>query len=42
MLSKYTSKSKFFNNNFIINIILIIITYININIDYYICQILSF
>ena len=33
MLLRCTSESKFFNNNFIINIILIIITYTNINID---------
>ena len=41
MPSKYTFKNKFFNNNFIINIIIIIITYTNINIDYCACWILS-
>ena len=38
---RYTSESKFFNNNFIINITLIIITYINININNCAQQILS-
>ena len=41
MPPRYTFKSKFLNNNFIINIIIIIITYTNINIDYYAYQILS-
>ena len=40
MPSRYISKNKFFNNNFIINIILIIITNINININCCIYQIL--
>lgn len=38
---KCTFESKFFNNNFIINIIMIIITYINNNIDCYFHRILS-
>ena len=38
---KYISENKYFNNNFIINIILIKITYTNININYYAYQILS-
>ena len=41
ILPKCISESKFFNNNFIINIIIIIITYTNININFYICSILS-
>ena len=40
MSSKYISKSKFFNNNFINNIILIIITDIKININFCTYQIL--
>lgn len=41
MFSKYISRSKFFNNNLIINIIIMIITYTNINIKYYTHWILS-
>lgn len=35
MLLKCTFESRFFNNNFIINIIIILITYTNISINYY-------